>query len=124
SIPASLVLELKKANPNIVGIKETIDSISHISQMINVVKSKYNDFKVFAGLDVHLANTLLIGGDGVIPGTANFAPQITLGIYDAFQANELKRMTDLQKRLINLCEIYNIKSPIYVSIKEAINSCF
>jgi|SRR5699024_121225 len=120
-ISVSLVMKLVETNANIIGIKETIDSVDRISEMIQVVKAKYGYFKVFAGLDVHLANTLLMGGDGVIPGTANFAPQLTLGIYEMFQKGNLKIMADLQKKLTKLSKIYNIKSPIYISIKEAIN---
>ncbi len=60
-------------NENIVGIKDTIDSVGHLRTMINTVKSVRPSFSVFCGYDDHLLNTMLLGGDGAITASANFA---------------------------------------------------
>lgn len=67
------VTRLALQNENIVGIKDTIDSVGHLRMMINTVKSVRPSFSVFCGYDDHLLNTMLLGGDGAITASANFA---------------------------------------------------
>lgn len=74
-----------KAYPNIVGIKDTVDTAGHIREMILIVKAEKPEFSVLCGFDDHIWNTLSLGGDGVISASGNFAPELTLGIYHAFQ---------------------------------------
>jgi 4-hydroxy-tetrahydrodipicolinate synthase len=62
-----IVKRLALQNENIVGIKDTIDSVGHLRAMINTVKAVRPDFSVFCGFDDHLLNNLLLGGDGAIP---------------------------------------------------------
>lgn len=115
-----LVLKLVNENKNIIGIKETIDSISHVKEMILKVKGEHSNFKVFAGFDDHLLNTLQMGGDGAIPGTSNFAPELTVGIYKSYQKKDYQEAINLQKRLIKLTEIYKFDSLLLSTIKEAL----
>lgn len=69
-----LVALLAAEEPNIVGIKDTVDNISHIRSIINLVRPRRPDFIVFSGYDEYLLDTLLLGGNGGIPATFNFAP--------------------------------------------------
>lgn len=114
------VLNLINQAENIVGIKETIDSIGHVREMITKVKKEHSDFKVFAGLDDHLLNTLQMGGDGAIPGTANFAPEITTGIFSAYKEKEYDKAEKLHKQLVGILNVYKVSSPLYVAIKYAV----
>jgi len=114
------VLELVSEKENIVGIKETVDSIGHVSEMISKVKAKYPNFKVFAGLDNHLLNTLHMGGDGAIPSSANFAPEVTISILKAYFEKDFETIIQMQRKLINLLEIYKLGSPLYTTVKQAI----
>ncbi|WP_085524406.1 dihydrodipicolinate synthase family protein [Tuberibacillus sp. Marseille-P3662] len=116
-----LVLELVEENSNIVGIKETVDGVGHIREMILKVKKRYPDFRVLAGLDDHLLNTLQLGGDGGIPGSANFAPELTVGIYQAYQEKNFKIAEAFQRRLAILPLMYQLDSPLISAIKEAIH---
>src|SRR5690625_189876 len=113
------VLKLVERYDNIVGIKETIDSIAHIENMIATVKSKYPDFTVFAGFDNHLFNTLSLGGDGAICASVNFAPEIAVGVYKAFRENELETAMSLHQRIAALPRMYNLDSPFIGVVKEA-----
>ncbi|WP_077212243.1 dihydrodipicolinate synthase family protein [Bacillus dakarensis] len=114
-----LVLRLVDAHSNIVGIKETIDLAGHIREMILKVKSKHPHFSVLAGFDDHLLNTLSLGGDGVIPATANFAPQLTVGLYAAFRNNDFEKVMELQKKVAHLPLLYKIATPFVGVAKEA-----
>lgn len=115
-----LVGRLARACPNIVGIKDTVDCMSHIRRMILEVKGMRPDFLVFSGFDEYMLDTLMLGGDGVIPATSNFAPEITCGIYKAFCEKDLAAAQKLMKRLAILQNIYSSDVPFIGLIKEAI----
>lgn len=115
-----MILKLAKSYPNIVGIKDTIDSAGHIREIILKVKSERPDFSVFAGYDDHLWNTLSLGGDGAIPASCNFAPELTVGIYNAFQSKDYQKGIELHQKLAYLPLIYKLDSPFANVIKEAI----
>lgn len=114
------VLKLVDKHPNVVGIKETIDSIGHISEMIIKVKGKHPNFSVLCGFDNHLLNTLQIGGDGTISASGNFAPQLSVGIYKAFFNGDYEEAIKLNKQLTVLPLLYQIDSPFVNVVKEAI----
>lgn len=113
------VKRLALANDNIVGIKDTIDSVGHLRTMINTVKAVRADFSVFCGYDDHLLNTLLLGGDGAITASANFAPDLSVGIYRAWQQNDLATAATLNKKLLQLPSIYALETPFVSLIKYA-----
>lgn len=115
-----MVLKLARAYPNIVGIKDTIDSAGHIREIILKVKSERPDFSVFVGYDDHLWNTLSLGGDGAIVASSNFSPELTVGMYNAFQSKDYQKGIDLHKKLAYLPLLYKLDSPFANVIKEAI----
>jgi len=115
-----IVLKLVEQNENIVGIKDTIDSASHIRDIINTVKSKYPQFLVYAGFDNYLLPTLSLGGDGAISASANFAPELSVRLYEAFKEENYKEALEMHKALALIPQIYNLDSPFVGVIKEAI----
>ncbi|MDR2113470.1 MAG: dihydrodipicolinate synthase family protein [Candidatus Accumulibacter sp.] len=118
-----LVGRLAADCPNIVGIKDTVDCMSHIRRLVLEVKGARPDFMVFTGFDEYMLDTLMIGGDGVIPATSNFAPEITCGIYRAFLEQDFGSARKLLTRLAILQRIYSIDVPFTGAIKEAIRLC-
>ncbi|MGG1289804.1 dihydrodipicolinate synthase family protein [Bacillus smithii] len=114
------VLQLVDRYPNIAGIKETTDEAGHIREMIIKVKGKHPNFSVFSGYDDHLLNTLFLGGDGSIASSVNFAPELSLGIYQAFQNGEMETALKLHQRLAYLPLLYKLDSPFVNVVKEAI----
>ncbi len=113
------VSALVDQHPNIVGIKETIDSVGHIQEMILKVKKKHPHFAVLSGFDNHLLNTLQLGGDGTISASGNFAPQLSVGIYKAFINGDLDKAVTLHQQLAILPLLYKIDSPFVNVVKEA-----
>ncbi|MFD1905338.1 dihydrodipicolinate synthase family protein [Paenibacillus rhizoplanae] len=59
----AFVARLAAHYPNVAGIKDTVDQLSHIRQMIMQVKAVSPDFSVFCGFDEYLLPTLAAGGD-------------------------------------------------------------
>ena len=115
-----LVQRLANDCPNIVGIKDTVDCMSHIRRLILEVKASRPDFLVFCGFDEYMLDTLLLGGDGVIPATSNFAPEITCGLYQAFCNGDFYAIQTQLQRLATLSKIYSIDKPFTGLIKEAL----
>ncbi|PLR39193.1 dihydrodipicolinate synthase family protein [Chimaeribacter coloradensis] len=121
NIPVSLIKTLAERCPNIVGLKDTVDTLSHLRETIQAVKPVRPDFAVFAGYDEYLFGTLILGGDGCIPASANFAPELTCGIYRAWQAQEFGTIIGLQQRLSHIPQLYSLDLPFYNVVKEAIS---
>ncbi|MDQ0857854.1 dihydrodipicolinate synthase family protein [Bacillus sp. V2I10] len=114
------VLKLVRAYPHIVGIKDTVLSVGHTREMILKVKSEKTDFSVFSGYDDHFLNNLSLGGDGSIPLTASFVPELSVGIYQAFKQGNYGHAIDLHRQLAPVLLLYKLDSPFMNVAKEAI----
>ncbi|WP_204312359.1 dihydrodipicolinate synthase family protein, partial [Serratia marcescens] len=79
---------------NIVGIKDTIDSVAHLRSMIHTVKAAHPHFTVLCGYDDHLFNTLLLGGDGAISASGNFAPQVSVNLLKAWRDKDVAKAAE------------------------------
>ncbi|SKA24025.1 dihydrodipicolinate synthase family protein [Consotaella salsifontis] len=114
-----LVLRLAMDCPSIVGLKDTVDTLSHIRRAIHLIKPQRPDFRVFAGYDEYLFGTLIMGGDGCVPASANFAPQLTCRLYEAYRAGDYGASVAWQQKLVHVPHLYAIESPFYAVVKEA-----
>jgi len=119
-IGIDVITRLAKEQPNIIGLKDTIDNISHTREVINRVHAFRPDFIIFSGFDEYMLDTLILGGHGGIPATFNFAPKITKGIYKAFVEKDYEKAFKLQRQLAKLMPVYAIESPFFGVIKQAI----
>ncbi|WP_297438302.1 dihydrodipicolinate synthase family protein [Thermococcus sp.] len=120
-LSVSLIKRLALEYSNIAGVKETIDSINHIRDVILDVKGERNDFKVFTGLDQHFLNTLILGGDGGIMACANFAPEVHLVLWKAFQEKRFEDAFEHARRLAKLSRVYDVASSFGSAIKLAMS---
>ena len=119
NIPAPLVARLAAAHDRVLGIKETIDSISHIHEVIARVKPAKPAFSVLCGYEFHLLNTLLSGGDGAIPAVANLAPGPPVAVYEHWRAGRLAEAAAVMRERLELAMLYQLDAPLFVVIKEA-----
>ena len=116
----AFVKKLASTYSNVVAIKDTVDRTAHLREMIQEVKSVRPDFSVFAGYDELLLDTLVLDGDGAIPASANFAPELTLGIWNAYHAGNLAEIVAIQRKLAHIPYIYGLDNPFINVMKEAI----
>lgn len=119
----ALVKTLADSRSNIVGIKDTIDSVAHLRSMILTVKSAHPNFSVLCGYDDHLFNTLLLGGDGAISASVNFAPQLSVKLLQAFRDGDLAQAAHYHQTLLQIPQIYQLDTPFVNVIKEATVLC-
>lgn len=114
---------LADSRSNIVGIKDTIDSVAHLRSMIHTVKSAHPHFTVLCGYDDHLFNTLLLGGDGAISASGNFAPQVSVNLLKAWRDQEVAKAAEYHQILLQIPQMYQLDTPFVNVIKEAIVLC-
>ena len=119
NISPVLVAGIATAHENVVGIKDTIDSIAHIQEVIDRVKPIKPEFSVLCGTEFHLLNTLLSGGDGAIPAVANFAPQLPVQVYEAFRQGRIADAAAAMRSRLGLAALYQLDAPFFVVVKEA-----
>lgn len=121
SLSPELIARLAESRENIVGIKDTIESLGHIRQLITETKKKRQDFAVFAAFDDLVLPALQIGAAGAINGTSVFAPGYSADLYNRFQEGKYKEALDLHQKIISLMPIYVLSQPLFLAIKEAVN---
>lgn len=115
----AFVKTVAEACDNVVGIKETLDCIGHIREMLRVVGQVRPDFAVFCGYDDHLLTTLMLGGAGAISASANFAPELSIGIVRAWKDGRKADAVELHERLIRIPSMYALDTPFVNVVKEA-----
>ena len=102
--------------PNIAGIK---DSSGDLSNTLEYVRLCPPGFRTFIGRDTLIYAALTNGCAGAVAATANVAPQIVVGIYDAALAGDAARGQALQRALAPLRIAFNLGT-FPVVVKEAL----
>lgn len=120
NLSPELVLRLARDYPNIKGIKDTVDNISHTRMLIETVKSEIKDFHVLSGFDEYLVPNLMAGGDGVLCGLTNVAPEIFIELYRAYEGKNFGTVVAKQRQINELMCIYNVSNPFIAAIKVAV----
>lgn len=115
---APLVEKLIREFPSIVGIKDTVDNISHTRTLLEL-KQEHPDFAVFSGFDEYFVPNLLGGGNGAIGGLSNVVPSLFTDVYDAFLRKDMDRLAELQKKVNLLMKLYTVSTPFIASLKYA-----
>ena len=82
---------------NITGIKDSSGDLQNLIEYVRVTPRE--KFAVFQGRDTLIAPALQFGAAGSVPGTCNIAPQLCVGIHEAFRRGDLAAAQALQMRL-------------------------
>lgn len=121
SLPPSLITRLAREFDNIIGIKDTVDSISHTRQIIEAVRPVRPDFKVFSGFDEYLLQNIMFKGDGVISGLPNLVPELFTSLTAAIEDNDLAIVKRLSEKLSGLMALYTMTDSFISAIKSAVS---
>lgn len=105
--------------PNIVGCKDTIPGVAHTREIIKAVKPEVPGFKVYSGFDDNFAYNILSGGDGCIGGLSNVIPHFFKEWMDAFEENDLAKISEKQQAVNRMMDIYGVGVPFVPYIKTA-----
>lgn len=119
TIDPGTVLALRQKHPNLAGIKDTISGVDHTRELIKTVKSVFPDFEVYSGFDDNAAHNVLSGGDGIIGGLSNVAPEICTEWIRTMRENDAEGIARGQQTINRLFDIYSVASLFVPVIKEA-----
>lgn len=84
---------------NIIGIKEASGSLPHATEIINCCP---DDFHLLSGEDMLNLPLYAIGASGTISVTANVAPALVSGLYDAFTTGNIAEARSINHQLFDL----------------------
>jgi len=96
NIVSETISELAQ-HPNIIGIKDSTENITQISESIN---NTPDDFVVLVGTGSVLYPGLNAGANGGVLALANIAPNECLQIYNLFSEGRLEEAKEIQNRLL------------------------
>jgi 4-hydroxy-2-oxoglutarate aldolase len=88
-------------HPNIIGMKESSGDLAYLRALLRSVPQK---FRILTGAGQIILDALKAGAAGGILGQANFAPDLCIGLYEAFCHKRLKLSRELQQRLLPLVQ--------------------
>lgn len=117
TISPSVVLELARRYPNIVGIKDTIPDMAHTVELIQTVKGNLPSFEVLSGFDHNFASNVLAGGDGCIAAVSNVRPDLCVAWRDAMKARDFDGTMKYQQLFNRIMGVYGFSSPFMAAMK-------
>jgi 4-hydroxy-tetrahydrodipicolinate synthase len=88
---------LRRANPSIIGAKESNKDFEHVSRVIHQCG---RDFMVYSGIELLCYPMLAIGGAGHISATANLFPREVADIYNHVAAGRWDQAIELHYYLL------------------------
>lgn len=116
SVSAQTVRRLTAANPNIVGMKDTVNEPSHTNQVCQATAD--TSFEVYSGFDDQFLYNLAAGGHGSIGGLANIVPDIWCDLIRSTEAKNFDRVVALAHLLHRLMPIYDMGSSCSLLFKK------
>lgn len=104
SIPVGVIKRLAD-HPNIVGLKDSERDLERMQQCVALSKDR-EDFAYFCGWAAQSAYSLSIGGDGIVPSTGNYVPDMFNDLYDAAVKDDMETANRLQDETNEIAKIY------------------
>ena len=88
-------------NANIVGLKDSSANIVYFNSVRHILRER-EDFSVLIGPEEALGEAVLMGAHGGVCGGANLFPQLFVDTYAAALAQDVKKVLELQKRILTI----------------------
>ena len=104
SIPVDVIRRLAE-HPNIVGLKDSERDLERMEACIAISRGR-EDFAYFCGWAAQSAHCLELGGDGIVPSTANFVPRMFQELYEAAVKGDMDTANRLQEETNAIAKIY------------------
>jgi dihydrodipicolinate synthase/N-acetylneuraminate lyase len=89
----------------ILGIKDSAGDFEAFQGFL-AIKKRRADFRVLQGNEHFASASLLLGGDGLVPGMANFAPALFVALHRAAAAADAAACASLQEQITGLCTLH------------------
>lgn len=109
--------------PKIVGLKDSSGNMTYFNQVLGL-RAPRPEWPVFIGPEQLIAESVLMGGDGGVPGGGNIFPKLYVALYMAARAGDVARARALQSRVQQVADkLYQVgkhPSAIIKGIKCAV----
>ena len=115
-----LVASLAAKHPNICGIKDTVDTISHTRKVIRAARAVNPDFTVFSGFDEYYLVNRVSGGNGVLCGLTNVEPETFVKMHAAYEEGDFATAVACAERISKLMAVYDVCDLFVSAIKAAV----
>jgi 4-hydroxy-tetrahydrodipicolinate synthase len=89
------------AEPGVLGIKDSAGDLGEFLEFV-AIKRRRPEFKILQGSEPLMAASLQHGGDGLIPGLANVAPQLFVALHRAAAELDAGACRLIQERIVAL----------------------
>jgi 4-hydroxy-tetrahydrodipicolinate synthase len=102
-VPSSV--QVLSEHKNIVGIKEALDSMDRIKELVKISSHASNNFSIYSGDDPTFMESLALGAHGVISVAANVVPKSISDICSMVKTNNFngaKELNFINKELFRL----------------------
>jgi len=93
------------ADPRILGIKDSAGDFEAFQGFLAIKKSRAA-FRVLQGNEHFASASLLLRGDGLVPGMANFAPALFVALRAAAAKGDAAECARLQEQITDLCTLH------------------
>jgi dihydrodipicolinate synthase/N-acetylneuraminate lyase len=84
-----------------VGVKDSSGDMVYFHQLLHLSTDR-KDWVLLIGPEALLAEAVLLGGDGGVPGGSNLFPELYVELYEMSLASNIERMTALHSEIIRL----------------------
>jgi len=117
-----VIATLAERHANIIGVKDTVDNISHTRKVIAAVKAVRPDFSVLSGFDEYYLVNRISGGDGVLCGLTNVVPELFAAYHKAYEAKDFAATERYAKTVSKLMSLYDVTPLFITAIKGAVKA--
>lgn len=118
---SSDVVQRLAQKPNIVALKDSSGSMVELLHYMDKVNRVGADINIFTGREDMLFPALVMGAKGCMTACGNIFPEIMVGIWDAFHANEWEKAKRLQMALLPIIRAM-FEAPFPVGFKAALEA--
>jgi dihydrodipicolinate synthase/N-acetylneuraminate lyase len=94
-------------SPRVLGIKDSSGDLGYFQQLV-AIKQDVPTFRVLQGNEAVASASLLLGGDGLIPGYANLVPELYVELREAAARADVAGCRRLQERINGLTTLGSI----------------
>ena len=112
-----LISTIAAAHPNIVGVKDTVDSAAHTRR---VIRDAPDDFSVLSGFDEYYLPNRIAGGQGVLCGLTNVVPEIFGAMHRAYESGDVTAAAHYAGKIAALMSVYEVGDHFIHTIKHAV----
>lgn len=92
---------------SIIGLKDSSGDLGYFKQLVEVVRAR-PDWRLLIGPEQFLAESVRLGGHGGVNGGAMIEPSLFVQTYEAAKRGDQAQLVPLQKRVIQLGQIYSV----------------